>query len=119
MVMRYHWGLAVGHTYYQSQNGRAVDSFGSIDAREETSNELLTEVEENPHREGEVLDHGHTIGSENGDIEETTSESGDGSDSDCWLDWEGSDLEDVEDHVTGVLTLEEMYGGQRDYEEYD
>ena len=122
MVMRYHWGFAVGHTYCNTSvpqhESATAQPFG-----EETTNGR-TDVE--PENDDDMTHADAVIDVEPLEAAELTDNQDSGEDDDSWDDsmWDssthGSDKEDLDDiSDQELLDLDDMYGDSQYVEAYD
>jgi hypothetical protein len=115
MLMRYHWGLAVGHIYShmesKSQHTHHIDSLHGRDVEGAVDDDATQHIKEDS--EGTALERGEV----DDDIVEKAISEQDEQDSDISNYGGGSGEDDVDDvDDVDLLEFDEMYGDQADYE---
>lgn len=124
MVMRFHWGLGIGHLY---SHQRGADSLASHPG--EGINITLTDDEETVEDDGEIEEDEEVViamsesqgdNLEQGSNDEEISNAGESSDTDGYSsESDGGEEYIDDDDDDDILEYDEMYGNSREYELYD
>jgi len=124
MIMRYHWGLAIGHTYMHGNLQVDTSRLGEgVSDREEAENmdaDGHTTLAEHDEEDASMINVGNDKDAEAAVIPETEEGTDDECRDDC--DYDVSDLDDEEgsgQDEEEQLELDEMYGESADIEYYE